>query len=943
MVIKKEEVVEVSFYLNNLEVRAIANPDLTLLDFLRDHRVLTGTKNGCATGHCGACMVIVNGTARRACLVRVSRLNPGSKIETIEGLVRGDELHPIQIAFINHGALQCGYCIPGMIMSAKALLDENPIRTEDEIKDCLTKNRNICRCTGYIHIIKAIKAAGESMASGKKPEQLGPEGMEIHSTQLRKDAIDIVTGKKQYAGDIQMDGLLHGKILWSEHPHAEILNVDASEALAMPGVVAVVTAMDIPGVNRAGVIEVNRDQPAIAGREQKARYIGDSVASVFAETVKLAEEALKKIKVDYRVLQPVFSPEEAALPDAPRIHDKGNLLHHSRIDRGDVDEAFKQCAVIVENNYYTPMIEHGFLEPEAGVAYPNPDGGVTVLMGTQSVFDDRSQIAEILALPEEKIRVIQVAQGGSFGGKEDPILQPHLALGALKTKRPVKIVLCRAESLRVHVKRHAANMYIKTGVDMDGHIQALDFKVVLDTGAYMSLGYDILENFVVFAGGPYFIPNVRVDGKSWYTNNVLAGAMRGFGVNQVAFGLEQNVDEMARALNIDPFDFRLLNGLKAGMPTIADHVLEDGLEGINETIVAAREVFKKLDIPIPSGPTKRIGIGVGSAVKNLGFGHDIPESAGTIVELDKNGILTIKVTHHEYGQGGLAGQVKLAANEMGIPFDKIRVIGPDTAQTLPTGPTTASRQTFLTGNATVMACRNLKTSLFGQAAELMGEPPEKMYFKDDEIFEPISGKHTKLAGLGEKFTYQYIYTSPRTAAMLPVGETSSYGKPGFSSRMTHWAYAYGTQVAIVEVDSETGEVKVLKIIAAADVGRMLNPKIVEGQIFGGVVQGLGFALKEEFIVKDGINLTDTLHKYNMPTANDIPEIIPIVVEVPHPFGPQGAKGFAEAPSLATAAAIVNAIYDAIGVRIHSLPAKKEKVLAAMKLNSQKIDNSNQIQ
>ena len=280
---------------------------------------------------------------------------------------------------------------------------------------------------------------------------------------------------------------------------------------------------------------------------------------------------------------------------------------------------------------------------------------------------------------------------------------------------------------------------------------------------------------------------------------------------------------------------------------------------------------------------------------------------------------------------------------MGIPVDKIRVVGPDTAQTLPTGPTTASRQTFLTGNATVMACRNLKTNIFLRAAELMDEPPEKMYFKDDEILEPRSGKHIKLSDLGEKFTYQYVYTPPRTAAMLPVGETSSYGKPGFSSRMTHWAYAYGTQVAIVEVDTKTGEVKVLKIIAAADVGKLLNPKIVEGQIFGGVVQGLGFALKEEFIVKDGVNLTDTLHKYNMPTANDIPEIIPIVVEVPHPFGPQGAKGFAEAPSLATAAAIVNAIYDAVGVRIHSLPAKKEKVLAAMKMKSQKGDNSNQVQ
>jgi len=921
------------FWLNDQQVMVHGDPEICLMEFLRDHMHLTGTKNGCATGHCGSCTVILDGKAMRACTIRMSRIRPGTQIETIEGLAKGDLLHPIQLAFIEHGALQCGFCIPGMIMSAKALLDENPIRTDEEIKSWLTRNHNLCRCTGYIHIIQAIQAAGESIVNGRKPGKLGPEGMEIQSTQLRNDAIEIVTGRKQYAGDILMEGILHGKILWSEHPHADILSVDSSAALAMPGVVAVVTAMDIPGKNRAGVIEVNRDQPAIAGREQKARYIGDSIASVFAETPQIAEQACRKLKVEYHVLPSVFSPEEAALPNAPKVHEKGNLLHQSQIVRGDVDLAFKQCAVVVEHDYSTPMIEHGFLEPESGVAYPDQDDGLTLLMGSQSVFDDRSQLAEILAMPEEKIRVIQIAQGGSFGGKEDPILQPHLALGALKTKRPVKIVLSRAESLRVHVKRHAAKMHIKTGADKDGHFLAMDFKVVLDTGAYMSLGYDVLENFVVFAGGPYYIPNLRVEGKSWYTNNVLAGAMRGFGVNQVAFGLEQNVDEMARGVNMDPFEFRLLNGLVAGKPTTSDHVLEQGLDGINETIQAAREMLKKCEIPAPSGASKRIGIGVASAFKNLGFGHGIPENAGTIVEMDNNGILTIRVSHHEYGQGGLAGHVKLAANEMGIPVDNIRVIGPDTKLTPPTGPTTASRQTFLSGNATVAACIGLKASLFVRAAEYLDEPPEGMQISENEIFDTVSGKHVKLAELGEKFSYENIYTAPLTSTMLPYGEPSHYGKPGFTSRMTHWAYAYGTQVAIVEVDTETGDVKVLKIIAAADLGKMLNPLIVEGQIFGGVVQGLGFALKEEFIVKNGINLTNSFHDYKLPTANDVPEIIPVVVEVSHPFGPQGAKGFAEAPSLATAPAIINAIYDAVGVRIYSLPAYKEKVLAAIEMKS----------
>jgi CO/xanthine dehydrogenase Mo-binding subunit len=553
-------------------------------------------------------------------------------------------------------------------------------------------------------------------------------------------------------------------------------------------------------------------------------------------------------------------------------------------------------------------------------------------MGNQSVFDDRSQLAEILAMPEEKIRVVQIEQGGSFGGKEDPILQPHLALGALKTGRPVKMVMSREESLRVHVKRHAADIHYKTGADKDGHIQAIDFYVLLDTGAYMSLGYDILENMVVFAAGPYYVPNIRLEGKSWYTNNVLAGAMRGFGVNQVAFALEQNIDEMARALKIDPFDFRLMNGLEAGLPTASDHVLEPGVSGIKETIIAAREALGKIKTPDASSPTKRIGVGVASAVKNIGFGHDIPESAGTIVELDKQGFLTLKITHHEYGQGGQAGQVKLAVNELGIPVDRIKVIGPDTLQTLPTGPSTASRQTFLTGNATVMACRTLKSDLFGRAAEILDVSPDKLEFFENKIIEMSTGKNINLADLGEKFVYQHVYTSPKTAAMLPVGEPSHYKKSDFVSRVTHVQYAYATQVAIIEVDIETGEVKVLTILAAADVGKLLNRTIFEGQIHGGVMQGLGFALKEEFIVENGINLTDSLYKCNIPSANDTPEIIPVLVEVPHPNGPQGVKGFAEAPSLATAAAIANAIYDAVGIRIINLPAKKEKILNAMKVN-----------
>jgi CO/xanthine dehydrogenase Mo-binding subunit len=691
----------------------------------------------------------------------------------------------------------------------------------------------------------------------------------------------------------------------------------------MEGVVAVITARDIPGRNQAGLII--RDQPAIAG--DRVRYIGDSVASVFAETRELAEEAVKKIRAEYRPLPGVFSPEDAARPSAPRLHEKGNLLHHARIERGDVEAAFKQCAVVVEESYYSPFVEHGFLEPESGIAFPTGDGGVTVQIGTQCAFDDRTQLSEILGLPEDKIRVVQLPIGGAFGGKEDMILQQHLALGALKTGRPVKMVLTREESLRVHVKRHPAQMRFKTGADREGRVLAVEAEVTLDTGIYASLGIDVLENTLVFGAGPYYVPNVKLEGWAWYTNNVLAGAMRGFGVNQVAFAIEQQMDAMARALGMDPFEFRLVNALDVGLPTVADHVLEEGVPAIKETLVAAREAFQELELPTGSNG-KRAGFGVASAVKNIGYGHAIPESAGAIVELDASGCATLRASQHEYGQGARAALVQLVSEELGLPPDRIRLIGPDTALTPPTGPTTASRQTFLTGNATVMACQALKEEVYSHAAEVLDADPAGLELQVDRVVDTRSGREVALAALGERFVVERRYTPPRSAPLLE-GETSHYGQPDFESRPTHWCYAYNTQVAVVEVDTQSGEVNVLTLISASDVGRILNRQAIEGQIHGGAMMGLGHALSEEFVVENGINLTDSLHKCHLPGAKDTPDIIPVIVEVPHPLGPKGAKGFAEAPSLATAPAIANAIYDAIGVRITRLPANKKRVKEAL--------------
>jgi aldehyde oxidoreductase len=830
----------------------------------------------------------------------------------------------LQYSYVEQGAVQCGFCTPGMIMTSKALLDENPQPSDEEIKKAFKKNNNICRCTGYVNIIKAVQSAGEMLREGQTPPPIAPETERVRTTIMTKDAIDHVTGATLFGDDLQMEGMLYGKILWSEHPHAEILNIDTSRAEALDGVELVLTAKDIPGKNQCGIVE--RDQPAWA--EDKVRYIGDAVATVYAQSEAIAEEALGLIGVDYKTLPGVFTPQQAAQPDAPQIHAKGNLAHHATIERGDVDAAFDECAVVVEGDYTTPFIEHGFLEPESGIAYPSPDGGVVLKMGTQCAFDVRTQLSEIMALPEEKIRVVQLPMGGAFGGKEDLIIEQHLAMGAYKSGKPVKIVLTRPESLRVHVKRHPTWLHYKTGADKYGRVLALETNVIADAGVYMSLTFDVLENMIVFGAGPYYVPNLRLDAWAWHTNNVLSGAMRGFGANQVAVALEQQLDEIGRELGIDPFELRLINGLDVGLPSAADHIMTEGVVSIKETIAAARDEFAKLTLPESNGD-KKIGYGVGCGVKNIGYGHALTERAGAIIQLASNGKVELRHSQHEYGQGSKTGLAQIVTMELGVPIPDIEIIGPDTAQTPPTGPTTASRQTFMTGNATVMACRALKDEVFSRAAEHVDQEPEKLVLQGSKVVDPESGRSVELSELGETFVVQKTFQPSATAALLE-DEPSHFGQPDFESRPTHWCYAYNTQVAVVEVDTKTGAVKVLKIISANDLGKVLNQAAVEGQIHGGVVMGMGYALSENFIVEEGVNLTDTFRKCGIPAADVTPEIIPALVEVPHPEGPLGAKGFAEAPSLATAPAILNAIYDAIGARIHDIPADKQRVLAALK-------------
>lgn len=910
--------------INGRPIQTFAPPQMTLLDFLRSEAGLTSVKKGCETGHCGACTVLLNGQPTRSCLVKMGspRLQNAS-VETVEGLAPAGYLHPLQIAFIENGAVQCGFCTPGMLMTAKALLDQKPNPTNEEIKDALTRNRNLCRCTGYVRIIRAIQRAGESMASGMSPVPIH-EFLASNPSQeplLRRDAVALVTGAARFADDIRLEGMLYGAVVWSKHPHAKIIRIDDSAARHIPGYCRIITADDIPGDNQAGLLV--DDQPAIP--KDRVRYFGEPIAAVLAETPETARRCAELIHVEYEPLPAVFTPDEAASLHAPKIHPDGNLLRHVRMRRGDVESAFTKCAAVVEYTFTTPRIEHGFLEPEAGLAIPAQDGGIIIQIGSQAVFNQRRRLARILALPEDKVRVINLPTGGAFGGKQDLLLHQYLALGALLTGRPVKITLRREESLRAHVKRHPAIMHYRVGMDTEGRILAVQAKITIDTGAYASAGGEVLDTMMSLACGSYFIPNFDLEGWAWYTNNVPCGAMRGFGVNQVTFAMESCIDELTRQLHIDPFTIRRRNALRAGMVTITDQVLEPWMVGVVETLDAAEACLSQFSIPKPRG-NRRIGIGVASCVKNFGYGLAAPESAGVRLELEACGRLRIYMSQHEFGQAAKATLARLAASELGIDIQQIEVVSADTALTPPTGPSTGSRQTFLSGNALVMACQELKDALFGHAAEVLETTPENIRFSGGYLRDERTGKQIPISALGERFVVEREYTPPST---LPLPAESRLGQPDFVSRPTYYGYSYGTHVAVVEADAESGEIHVRTIIAVHEVGKTLNRASVEAQIEGGVMMGIGYALSEEFAVEKGVPVTRTLHQCGIPSADKAPEVIPVVLEHPHPIGPHGAKGLGELPPLATTPAVINAVRDALGIRITDLPATPNRIRKAL--------------
>jgi len=905
---------ETGFWINGIEKAIPKGETRNLLEFLREEMRLLGCKDGCSEGHCGACTVIVDGKARLACRTMVSELK-GARVETIENLAKNGELHPLQVAFSETGAIQCGFCTPGMIMSAKALIDKNPDPSEEQIKKAL--QGNLCRCTGYIKIVEAVKLGARYIREQREEKEkdiIARVGENI----VKNDAVAKARGEPFYVDDLFRENMLYGKLHLSNEPHARLIQVDIEEALQVRGVVRILTAKDIPGRNAFGLKIPH--QPVLAG--DKVRFTGDPIALVLAESKEAAKEGAEKIKVIYEKLPAYFSPTDSLEEGAEKIHAGGNVLTELKIKKGDPEKAMQEADIVVEGEYTTPFGEHAYLEPDGGLA-EYLDGLITVWCPNQGAHQFREMIAASLNLPLEKVRVITTKTGGAFGGREEPTVQIHCALGAMLTGRPVKIILSREETIRMSTKRHAAKMHYRTGVNKEGKIIAGEAKIYSDTGAYASLGEPVALRHTAFAMGPYVVPNVKVQTFSVYTNNTPAGAFRGFGSPQVNFGAELQMDRIARKLNMDPLEFRLKNALEEGEATITGHILGGGV-GFKECLKRLKETLQKEKIPQPQIGGK-MGIGIAGGYKNVGMGAGLPEKTGSGLQINPDGTLTLFVGCVDSGQGSDTAMAQIASGVLNCFFRDIKVVSADSALTPDVGVTTASRMVFLSGNSVAGCAREFKEKLIGEVAEKKKIEPADLDLKGRDFLKKSTGDRVmtlkELGKLIPNLRHDFVYQPPETH---PLSLEDIPEKPiEKGENHLHFAYCFGAQGVIVEVNEGKGKLKVHKVFAAHDVGRQVNPQGVESQIQGGVAMGLGYVLSENYFLKDGFPVQNNLARLKILRARDMPEVVSIIVEDNHPEGPFGAKGMAELPGGPVAPAVVNAIYNITGKIISRLPVQPE--------------------
>lgn len=910
---------------NGCAVHVSASPVQRLSRVLREELGLTGTKVGCDAGDCGACTVLLDDDPVCACLVPLAQAE-GREVTTVEGLARcksgmGAKL---QQSFLSHGASQCGACTPGMLVAATALLEKNHTPSEAEVMEAI--GGVLCRCTGYRKIIAAIMAAAEPeccVASGLETSGVGAVGKRL----VRLDGEKKVRGTEIFGADEIPDDALSVRVVRCPHHRARFRFGDLTRFVREhPGVEAVFTAKDVPGKNCYGVIPRFADQPVFA--EGEARHRGEAVAAIVGEPIAVEEVELADFPILWEPLPHVTEIDAALSEESGLIHNgrPANILTSGRVVRGNVDQALAGAEIVAEIESETGFVEHAYIEPEAGFARRVGEK-IEIQACTQAPYMDRGDIAAILGIAPEQVRIIPTAVGGGFGSKLDLSVQPFLAIAAWHLSRPVRMVYSRTESIISTTKRHPSRIHMRGGCTRDGKLVALDCTADFNTGAYSSWGPTVAGRVPVHASGPYFVPHYRAITRAIHTNLVPAGAFRGFGVPQTAIAQEQLYDELADRAGIDRLEFRILNAIDGDTPTVTGQKLGAGV-GIRACLEALRPRWKAARQNAAdfnrrtSGPLRR---GVGVAGMWYGCGNtSLPNPSTVRIGLKRDGRIALHQGAIDIGQGSNTIVTQICADALGAPIEQFDLLSGDTAITPDCGKTSASRQTFVTGKAAQMAGEQLRHAIL----KLVSAPQSASIRFDDNGITVWTDDGPKLLALEEMSLDRHGYVITSEATFDPP--TSHLDKDG--QGVPYSVYGFGAHMAEIEIDTELGTIRVLKVVAAHDVGRAINPTLIEGQIEGGVAQGLGMALMEEFFPGKGENL----HDYLIPSAGDVPRVESILIEDPSPAGPFGAKGIGEQAVIPTAPAILNALHDSLGIRLKKVPATPDRVRAAI-LASQKAD------
>jgi aldehyde oxidoreductase len=909
---------------NERELSVVAPPAQRLSRVLREQLGLTGTKVGCDAGDCGACTVLLEGEAVCSCLVAVGQVE-NYRITTVEGLKSRPPLWDrLQHAFLRHGAAQCGACTPGMLISATALLEHNSSPSESEVMDAL--GGVLCRCTGYRKIITAVRDAAVLNPGSESAEPSCPAaGASVGQRLIRLDGKAKVEGTEIYGADEIPAGALALRVVRCPYHRAKFRFGDLEAFVAAhPGVEAILTSKDVPGEDCYGVIPRFADQPVFAHEE--ARYRGEAVAAIVGEAEAIEGLDTATVPVSWEELPPLRTMDEALAPGARLIHAHRpeNVLTRGRVLRGDVEQALAEADAVVEGEFETGFVEHACIEPEAGFARRVGDQ-IEIQACTQSPYLDRADLAKLLGIAAEAVRIIPTAVGGGFGTKLDLSVQPFLAIAAWRVRRPVRMVYSRIESILSTTKRHPARMRCRAGASKDGKLLALDFTADFDTGAYSSWGPTVAARVPVHASGPYAVPHYRALARAIHTNVVPAGAFRGFGVPQMAIAQEQLYDDLAIKLGIDPLEFRILNALDDQSPTVTGQIMGEGV-GIRACFEALRAQWNVARTAAEAfnaraaGPIRR---GVGVAGMWYGCGNtSLPNPSTVRIGLKRDGRIALHQGAVDIGQGSNTIVTQICADALCAPVECFDLISGDTAVTPDCGKTSASRQTFVTGKAAQMAGKELRRAIvrLANGREDCEDHDAVIRFGEGVLSIQEGGKQRDfpLRDL-PRDKYGYVLTAeqtfdPPTSPLDQNGQGSPYA-----------VYGFGAHMAEIAIDIELGTVQVVKVTAAHDVGRAINPTLIEGQIEGGVAQGLGMALMEEFFPGKGENL----HDYLIPSAGDIPPVESILIEDPSSIGPFGAKGIGEQAVIPTAPAILNAIHHATGVRMRRIPATPDRIRAAI--------------